>query len=142
MSSGSLFEGSLVDQRAAILAKITTAKADVAAGKDGAGDTLAKLLEQLNTVSKEAYGTSSAYAADRALITDLARDTIAQTNKQISDAQTTVDALATTNAQLDESNDTLSKIASAMGLTVDYLKQLVDSGYVSASSLADLAKTS
>jgi len=149
MSSGSLFEGSLVDQRAAILAKITTAKADVAAGKDGASDTLAKLLEQLNTVSKEAYGTSSAYAADRALIEELARDTIAQTNKQISDAQATVDAqtavdaLATTNEQLDESNDTLAEIASTLDITLKVLQQIfADGGSITSSTLIGLAKTS
>lgn len=142
MSSGALFEGSAVDQRAAILAKITTAKADVAAGKDGASDTLAKLLEQLNTVSKEAFGTTAQYQADRAMIADVARDAITAANQRISDAAAMATAQAQTNSALDEANDQLARIASALGMTVDYLKQLVDSGYVSSSALADLAKTS
>lgn len=142
MSSGQLFEGSAVDQRAAILAKITTAKADVAAGKDGASDTLAKLLEQLNTVSKEAFGTTAQYQADRTMIADVARDAITAANQRISDAAAMVSAQTQTNSALDEANDQLARMAALMGITVDYLKQLVDSGYVSSSALADLAKTS
>jgi hypothetical protein len=114
----------------------------VAAGKDGASDTLAKLLEQLNTVSKEAFGTTAQYQADRAMIADVARDAITAANQRISDAAAMATAQAQTNSALDEANDQLSRIASAVGMTVDYLKQLVDSGYVSSSALADLAKTS
>lgn len=142
MSSGALFEGSAVDQRAAILAKITTAKADVAAGKDGASDTLAKLLEQLNTVSKEAFGTTAQYQADRAMIADVARDAITAANQRISDAAAMATAQAQTNSALDEANDQLSRMAALLGMTVDYLKQMVDQGYISTSALADLAKTS
>jgi D-aminopeptidase len=105
-----LFEGSAVDQRAAILAKITTAKADVAAGKDGASDTLAKLLEQLNTVSKEAFGTTAQYQADRAMIADVARDAITAANQRISDAAAMATAQAQTNSALDEANDQLARM--------------------------------
>jgi len=142
MTSGSLFEGSLVDQRAAILAKIDAAKADVAAGKDGAGDALAKLLEQLNTVSRDAYGTTGNFATDRTLISDTARDAIASANAAIQAAAdaaaATMTASDTTATQLDEANDQLAKIASALGLSLDYLKAIAANGNI-ASSLKDAA---
>lgn len=143
MSSGALFEGSAVDQRAAILAKITTAKADVAAGKDGASDTLAKLLEQLNTVSKEAFGTTAQYQADRAMIADVARDAITAANQRISDAQAMVSQQAQTNQTLDEATDLLSRIASSTGLTADYIKSMMNSASnTNYSDLLKLAATS
>jgi hypothetical protein len=134
MTSGSLYEGSAVDQRAAILAKIDAAKVDVAAGKEGASDTLAQLLEQLNTVSKEAFGSTGAYAADRQLITDTARDTIAAANKAVLAAQASVPVATDTAAQIDESNDLLARIAEALNLSVDYLKTIA-----SASGGTDLS---
>lgn len=148
MSSGQLFEGSAVDQRAAILAKITSAKADVAAGKDGASDTLAKLLEQLNTVSKEAFGTTAQYQADRALITDVARDAVELANKRISDAQAMTTAQAQTNAALDENNDQNSEViallkdAYAQGAISNALLSQIAANLGNSSALAALAKTS
>jgi hypothetical protein len=123
MTSGSLFEGTLVEQRSALLAKIDAAKADVAAGKDGASDTLAKLLSDFAAVSKNAYGTTGAYASDRSLITDTAQQAITAANTAIAAAQkaTAPDATAT---QLDEANDQLAKIAAYLGLSVDYLKSI------------------
>jgi hypothetical protein len=139
MASGSLYEGSLVDQRNAILAKIDAAKVDVAAGKDGAGDTLTKLLEQLNTVSKDAYGTTGAFAADRTLISDTANSAIASANAMIQAAADAAAASATasdaTATQLDEANDQLAKIASVMGVSLDYLKAIAANG----NSVANLA---
>ncbi|MFZ5744818.1 MAG: phage tail length tape measure family protein [Pseudomonadota bacterium] len=105
LSSGSLFEGSSVDRRNALLAQISTAKAAADAGEEGAADKLAKLLEDLNAVSKEAFGTTGGFAADRSTIQDVARDTIAKANQRIAEAQKVSDpALAETNAALDENN--------------------------------------
>lgn len=105
MTGGSLFEGSAVDRRTALLDQIAQAKADTNAGTAGAADKLAGLLEQLNAVSKDVYGTTGGFAADRSSILDQARDAIAQANQRIADAQSKSDpALAQTNAHLDENN--------------------------------------
>lgn len=75
------------------------------ARREGAADKLAKLLEDLNAVSKEAFGTTGGFAADRSTIQDVARDTIAKANQRIAEAQKVSDpALAETNAALDENN--------------------------------------
>jgi hypothetical protein len=112
---------------------------DVAAGKDGAGDTLTKLLEQLNTVSKDAYGTTGAFASDRTLISDTANSAIASANAMIQAAADAAAASATasdaTATQLDEANDQLAKIASVMGVSLDYLKAIAANG----NSVANLA---
>lgn len=103
MASGALFEGSAVDRRSALLGQISTAKAAADAGEEGAADKLAKLLEDLNAVSKDAFGTTGGFASDRSTIQDVARDTIAKANQRIADAQKASDpALVETNATLDE----------------------------------------
>lgn len=126
ITGGSLFEGSSVDRRTALLGKIATTKAEADAGKEGAADTLAKLLQDFNAVSKEVYGTTGGFAADQTAILDAARDTIAKANARVAEAQKAVTdpALEETNRQLDESNDQLAKIAAALGTSVDYLKQI------------------
>ncbi|PZQ20461.1 MAG: hypothetical protein DI569_15450 [Sphingopyxis macrogoltabida] len=120
MTFGSMFAGSAVEQRDALLKEIEKAKADLDAGKDGAADTLASLLQQLNSVSEEAYGSTGQYAADRQLILDLANNEIARATAQINQAaasasgststSTSDPALATTNAQLDENNDQNARV--------------------------------
>lgn len=125
ITSGSLFEGSAVDKRTALLDQIAAVRGDANAGVDGAADKLAKLLEQLNTVSKDAFGTTGAFAADQQSILDSAREAIANANKRVADAQKGSDpALAETNAQLNESNDQLAKISSQIGDSVAYLKSI------------------
>ena len=127
LTTGSLFEGSALDQRQALLGAIGSAKADADAGTEGAADTLAGLLRQLNDVSKDAYGTTGGFAADRATILDQARDTLAQANQRIADADkaaTSDPALSTTNAALDENNDQNAQILAALGLNNDYLAQI------------------
>ncbi len=140
MTSGSLFEGSALEQRDAILKEIEQAKADLAAGKDGASDTLAGLLEQLNNVSKEAYGSTGQYAADRAMILDQARTAIADANAKIvaasggssgTAAAVSDPALATTNATLDEANDQNAEI-------ITLLRTLVAQGGAVASTARGL----
>ncbi len=143
MTSGSLFEGSALEQRDAILKEIEQAKADLAAGKDGAADTLATLLQNLNTVSKDAYGSTGQYAADRAMILDQARTAIAAANAQITAAAAgggtngSDPALATTNSALDENNDQNAQVISLLQTLIAQSKQtFTSSPLLDASSLA------
>lgn len=144
MTSGSLFEGSAVDRRQALLAQIAEAKAAADAGTEGAADRLAQLLGQLNAVSREVYGTTGGFATDRSTILDSARDTIAKANQRIVDAQAGSDpALAQTNAALEENNDQNAQILAAIGMTNDQLAQLLAQQQASGSGgLANLALTS
>ncbi|MES2754890.1 MAG: hypothetical protein V4659_09520 [Pseudomonadota bacterium] len=121
LTRGNLFEGSAIDKLAAINAAIGKARADLDAGVEGAGDTLAKLLEQRVATAKDAYGTTGGYASERTATIDEARAAIAQTNSRIAAAQAKSDpALERTNAALDENNDQnaemLAELRRATGL--------------------------
>lgn len=148
MTSGSLFEGSAVDRRKTLLDEIATVQVKASAGEEGAADKLAQLLQQLNEVSKEAYGTTGGFASDRQIILDAARDTIAKANQRVVDAQATSDpALSETNSQLSEANDQLARLASLMGVSAEYLQAMAQqwnfAGFDNLSSrLGDLARTS
>jgi hypothetical protein len=128
LTSGSMFEGSAVDRRTALLDSITKAQADVQAGVDGAGDKLASLYEQLNSVSKEVYGTTGGFAVDRAAIVDQARAAIAKVNADVSAAQQRASdpALTATNAALDENNDQNAKVIAQNEQILATLKKAVD----------------
>lgn len=139
MTSGSLFEGSAIEQRNAILKEIDQAKVDLAAGKDGAGDKLATLLQNLNSVSEDAFGSTAQYAADRAMIQDEARAAIAAANAQIREAasKTASDpALTATNQALDENNDQNAQIISLLQTMIDRGQIIATSGTLDAASLA------
>lgn len=144
MTGGSLFEGSAVDQRQVILDKIAAAKTAADAGDQGAADKLAALLEQLNAVSREAYGTTGNFASDRQTILDTARDTIARANQRIADAQRASDpALAATNAALNENNDqNASIIALLESIQNGMVARSYATGQIDYSQLANLARTS
>ncbi len=144
MTSGALFEGSAVDQRNALLDKIAAAKAEANAGTEGAADKLSSLLQQLNSVSKDAFATTGTFAADRSTILDTARDTIARANQRIADAQAGSDpALATTNATLDEIATQNAQALTQLGLQSDYLKNIsLGLGGTDLASLSALARTS
>ena len=125
MTSGSLFEGNALDKIAALNTAIAKAKSDVDAGVEGAADTLTKLYQDRLTASKDAYGTTGAYAADRIATLDDARSTIARANAQILAAQAKSDpALATTNAHLDENNDQNGQIITALKDNTALLSQI------------------
>ncbi len=127
LTTGSLFEGSAVDQRAALLSKIEAARADANAGVEGAGDKLAGLLEKLNSVSRDAFGTTGGFAADRQLILDVSRDVIARYNQRVNDAQKGSDpALQTTNALLDEQTNQLAKIGADIRDSAAYLRAIAN----------------
>lgn len=131
LTRGSLFEGSGADQRTALLSAIDTAKADLAAGKDGAGDKLADLLGQLNSVSRDYYGSTGQFAADRSMILDQARTAIADSNARIAAAQSSSasdPALATTNQALDENNDQNAQMLTKQDEIIALLSRLGGGG--------------
>lgn len=112
MTSGSLFEGSAVDRRTAILAEIEKARAALAKGEEGAGDRLAQLYRDLNEVSKSVYGTTGGFAQDRSNILDQARAAIAETNARIQQARGGGDPAVV--SALDENNDQNAQIIAAL----------------------------
>ena len=124
MTAGSLFEGTAKDRLDAINVQIVKAKADLEAGVEGAGDTYANLLQQRIAASKDTYGATSAYAADRTATIDEARNAISQANARIAAASggkvsdpaltTTNEALATANSTLDEMADQNAKLLAAI----------------------------
>ncbi|WP_242415091.1 hypothetical protein [Sphingomonas panni] len=135
MTTGDLAEGSAMDRIAALDDAIGKAKADLAAGVDGAGDVLARLYEQRLSTSKEAYGTTGQYAADRDRVLVEAREAIAQATARVdagrgSDpalAATNV-AIATTNATLDENNDQNAEMIAVLREQNDLLRGMVSGG--------------
>lgn len=125
LTSGSLFEGSAVDLRSKLQAQIEETRVKALAGEEGAADKLAQLLQQLNSVSRDAFGTTGTFAADRAAILDISQSVIAENKKRIEEAQKASDpALSETNTQLNEANDQLSRLTSLTGLSAEYLKQI------------------
>lgn len=140
MTSGALFEGSAVEQRAKLLEQVTAAKAAADAGEEGAADRLAALLTQLNSASKAAFGTTGGFASDRTTILDAARDTIARANQRIADAQAATDSAVV--SALDENNDQNAQMLAALGLTNEYLASLASQGWYGSGGLADMARTS
>lgn len=105
MRSGDLFEGSAVDRRTALLAEIQTARDAAARGDEGASDKLAQLLEQLNSVSRDVYGTTGGFATDRSSIESTASDVIQLLRAQLDSADPNA-----TNALLDENNEQNAQI--------------------------------
>lgn len=97
---GDLFEGSLADQRQAILAEIAKARTAADAGEEGAADKLAGLSRQLIELSRDAYGTAGAeYAADRSGVISASEAVIQKENERIRAAQ---EAATQSNAALQE----------------------------------------
>lgn len=142
MTSGSLFEGTAMDRIAALNTAIAKAKADMDAGVEGAADTLASLYQQRLAASKEAYGTTGAYAADRAATIAEAQAAIARVNAQVVAAQagkTSDPALATTNAALDENNDQNAEMIAALREQNALLTRLLAGGAGSSVDLSRLA---
>jgi hypothetical protein len=147
MTSGDLFEGSALDKITALNDQIAKAKTDLDNGVDGAADTLANLYEQRLAASKDAYGTTSGYAADRDATLDAARAAIAQANARIAQAQaaqTSDPALATTNQALDENNDQNVQIINALKDNSALLNQILaaaQTGGFDKARLMQLAAT-
>ncbi|MES2987682.1 MAG: hypothetical protein V4808_07235 [Pseudomonadota bacterium] len=145
MTHGSMFAGSSVDQRTALLGAIETAKADLTNGVEGAADTLAGLYEQLITVSEAVYGSTGGFAADRSAVLDQARAAIASANARINatQGQTSDPALAETNKALDENNDQNAKAIAELAEIKAAIAKLAAQGNSAGdlSALMQLAKT-
>ncbi|MFN3676797.1 MAG: TIGR02594 family protein [Sphingomonas pseudosanguinis] len=149
MTSGSMFEGTAMDRIKAINEQIAKAKADLEAGVEGAGDTLANLYQQKIAASKDAYGTTSAYAADRTATIDEARNLITQSNARIAAAsggtvsdpalKTTNAGIAATNSALDENNDQNARMLAALERSNELLAAIANNNDYSPN-LRDLAQ--
>lgn len=152
MTYGSLFEGSAIEQRDALLKEIATAQADVDAGKDGAADTLASLFEKLLEVSEEAYGSTGQYAADRDMILKQSQAAIDAAYQRITEASAAASststssasdpALETTNQALDENNDQNARILAELQSQTAALAALSAATGSSILDLTELARTS
>lgn len=144
MTHGSLFEGTAIDRRTELLKAIEVAKADVAAGTQGAADTLANLLEQLNGVSKDVYASTGGYVTDRTSILDQARAAIAKANADIAAAQARASdpALATTNKALDENNDQNARMIASLDDVSRMLGQILNGSRSTLDELRMQARTS
>lgn len=147
LTSGSLFEGSALDKIAALNDQIAKAKADLDAGVAGAGDTLADLYQQRLAASKDAYGTTGNYAADRDATLADAQAAIAKVNAQVAAAATSDPALATTNAALgegntlaNENNDQNAQILSALREQNALLQQLANGSGSGSGKNSNLAQ--
>lgn len=146
MTQGSLFEGSALDKITALNTAIAKAKTDLDNGVEGAGDTLSGLYQQRLAASKDAYGTTSGYAADRTATLDEARAAIAKANARIvqgaaaSDPAlaTTNAALATTNDALDENNDQNARMLAAIQENTALLASVIAGRADFGSRLSDL----
>ncbi|WP_288457739.1 hypothetical protein [uncultured Sphingomonas sp.] len=142
MTSGSLFEGTAMDKIAALNTSIAKAKADLDAGVEGSADTLARLYEQRLAASKDAYGTTSAYAADRQSTIAEAQAAIARVNAQVTaaaQAKGSDPALATTNAALNENNDQNARILAAIEGLPAQIGTVVANDYAGRFDLGRLA---
>lgn len=107
MNFGSLAEGSVADQRTALLAEIVKARGAAEAGEDGAADKLASLSRQLIDLSREGYGTAGGeYASDRNTATQAAQAVIKAEKDRIASASA---EQVVTNQKLDEVNTTLDE---------------------------------
>lgn len=131
---GDLYEGSVTDQRTALLAEIAKARAAAEAGEDGAADTLATLSRQLIELSREAYGTAgSEYLTDRDSAIADAQAVIKAETDRVTAAQ---EAVGSTNEKLDEANDIAATSAASLEDISSKLSTLIDTVSAGASTLA------
>lgn len=137
MQSGDMFEGSAVDRRTALLSEIEKAKASAIAGDEGAADKLAGLLEQLNTVSRDVYGTTGGFAADRSGIQATAGNVISLLRSQMDSAAGGANAqIAETNNRLDENNDQNAQMIAELQRMGNYMAGVGFTGITGVSAAA------
>lgn len=130
---GDLYEGSVADQRTALLAEIAKARAAAEAGEDGAADTLATLSRQLIELSREAYGTAGGeYLTDRDSAIADAQAVIKAETDRVTAAQ---EAAGSTNEKLDEANDIAATSAASLEDISSKLSTLIDAVSTGASAL-------
>lgn len=114
IGTGSLAEGSLVEQRDKLLVEIAKAKTNAETGVEGAAAELAELQRRLLEISREAFGTGSTeYAGDRAGAVSAAEKVIeiekARIKEQQDAAKAAQDKLDTGNALANEANNLLAQ---------------------------------
>ncbi|RIK92495.1 MAG: hypothetical protein DCC73_11985 [Proteobacteria bacterium] len=114
---GGRAEGSAVERRAALLAERDQLAAKAQAGDTSALDRLAEISAQLLDASEEAFGSTQAYADDRAATMSLLQSLLTETEARIKAAQDEAKAsvAAATNPQLSEANQSLDDIANGVG---------------------------
>lgn len=114
---GGRAEGSAVERRAALLAERDQLAAQAQAGDTSALDRLAEISAQLLDASEEAFGSTQAYADDRAATMSLLQSLLTETEARIKAAQDEAKAsvAAATNPQLSEANQSLDDIANGVG---------------------------
>lgn len=136
MTSGSLFEGTSLDRRQALMDQITTVKAQADQGVEGAADKLAGLLQDFNQASKDSFGTTGNFAADRSAILDAARDTVAKANQRISDAQAAATSNQDVATALDENNSQNAQMISLLQSIAAGQGGAANSNYLSLAAAA------
>lgn len=114
---GGRAEGSAVERRAALLAERDQLAAKAQAGDTSALDRLAEISAQLLDASEEAFGSTQAFADDRAATMSLLQSLLTETEARIKAAQDEAKAsvAAATNPQLSEANQSLDDIANGVG---------------------------
>jgi uncharacterized protein (TIGR02594 family) len=113
MKFGDLAEGTLADQRKALLAQISTVRAQADQGVDGAASQLAGLESSLLGKSRAGFGTAGPeYAADRAAAEADAQRIIAEETARAREAQQqAIDSLNAATTQNNLTNETNGLIA-------------------------------
>lgn len=144
ITRGSLFEGSALDRIGVLNDAIGKAKSELEAGVEGAGDRLAGLYEDRLGASRDAYGTTGGYAADRSATIAEAQAAVARVNAQVAAANTakpTSDpALAVTNTTLDEIADQSARIIAAQERAAIALESMAGRTYTGGFDLSKIAR--
>lgn len=134
MNFGGLAEGSIADQRTALLAEIVKARGAAEAGEDGAADKLATLSRQLIELSREGYGTAGGeYTSDRNTATEAAQAVIMAEKDRIASASA---EQAVTNQKLDEANDIATDQVETLAEISTKLSNLIQAVTSSGSGIA------
>lgn len=138
LNFGDLFEGSIVDQRQALLVRIAKARSDAEAGAEGAGDTLAKLQRDLIDLTREGFGTAGPeFAADRNQAISSAEQIIALENARVKAA---ADAARGTNDKLDEGNKLTNETNDLLAEQTALLRQIAAGGGGGAAEFAPVSQ--
>lgn len=110
---GSGAEGSIIDQRNALLVEQARLQGLAANGDLSAVDRLAQISSQLLDVSKEAFGSAGLFASDRGSTTSLLEQLLADTEARIRESSEAAQKAAGTDqtaAQLGEANQSLDEL--------------------------------
>lgn len=127
LAFGNQAEGSLADRRAALLAEQQRLAAQAASGDTSVLDRLAQISAQLIDVSKEAFGSTGAFAADRGSTTGLLQQLLSETEARIRQSSDAAQASAGTDKtaeQLSEANQSLDDLVLAQQRAINELRAI------------------